>query len=146
MRGEVVQVEGVTVLNDSYNANPVSMRAALAAFGLLEIEGRRHAVLGDMLELGKTSRTLHRELGEELGRSRLDFVWLYGKEMEEAAQAARKTGRKGMVVRHATSLEEIAEELAESVHTGDGVLIKGSRGMGPERAMEVLKQRQEKKD
>jgi len=137
----VLDVGGVTVLNDSYNANPVSMRSGLASFSLLDVRGKRHAVLGDMLELGEKSKTLHHELGEELGRSGLDFVWLYGKEMEEAAKAARKSGRKDLAVRYGVKLEDVAEELARNVKAGDGVLVKGSRGMGPERVVDVLKRR-----
>jgi len=143
MRSEVLDIGGITVLNDSYNANPVSMRAGLGAFALLDIKGHRHAVLGDMLELGETSGQLHRELGEELGRSRLEYLWLYGPQMAEAAKAVRAMKVKGMKVRHGETLEKIADEFVEKVGPGDGVLIKGSRGMGTERALELLKKRAE---
>lgn len=141
MRSEVLDVGGVTVLNDSYNANPASMRAALDAFALLSVRGRQHVVLGDMLELGPTSGQLHYELGQELGRRKPDFLWLYGPQMAEAAKAVRAMRVRGTKVRHADTLEKLADEFVQKVESGDGVLIKGSRGMGTERVLELLKKR-----
>ena len=144
MRMEVLDIDGITVLNDSYNANPVSMRSALDAFSLLQITGRKHAVLADMLELGPSAQQLHRQLGRELAGRRFEDLWLFGPLMAEAAQAAQSSVGPGTSVHHCDTFEEFAEMFLKRVSAGDGVLIKGSRAMGTERVVELLRSRDRK--
>jgi UDP-N-acetylmuramoyl-tripeptide--D-alanyl-D-alanine ligase len=128
MRMRVEHRGGLTVLNDAYNANPASMRAALET--LAAIQGRRRvALLGDMLELGSGEEEAHREtvvLAAELG---LERVALTGPRL-----AAHANLLPGALV--ASDSRELAQLLREELCDGDVVLIKGSRGMRMERSLE----------
>jgi UDP-N-acetylmuramoyl-tripeptide--D-alanyl-D-alanine ligase len=129
LRGEVVELEGgVTVVNDCYNANPMSMRAALEHLAATPAE-RRLAVLGTMAELGSGGEQYHREIGalaDELG---IDVLITVG---EPALPIA--AGFEGE--KHAVATPEEAGALLEELgHKGDRVLIKGSRSAGLERVL-----------
>ncbi len=140
MRLEVSEVRGVRVVNDAYNANPDSVRAALAAFpALARGASRRVLVLGDMLELGSHSEAEHRALGEELARMPdLGAVVLVGAAMGRAGEAMR-SGGSGAEVRTLGSLDGSgAMEVASMLRAGDAVLLKGSRGMRLERVVSAL--------
>lgn len=123
-------VEGVHILDDSYNANPESMHFALRTLFECKGSGRSMAILGDMLELGSQSECLHRQLGQWLGHNRkVDFLITFGSQTKIMAEEAIKTGypskRVWSVERH-----EDASRLAGSLlKDGDWVLIKGSRQM-----------------
>jgi UDP-N-acetylmuramoyl-tripeptide--D-alanyl-D-alanine ligase len=121
---------GVSVLNDAYNANPASMRAALSA--VASLRGRRRvAALGDMLELGQDEASLHRALIEEALALRLDTLALCGPRM---GGAARDLGVADdvLVARDPVSLARL---LAPHLGPGDVLLLKGSRGMAMERLL-----------
>jgi UDP-N-acetylmuramoyl-tripeptide--D-alanyl-D-alanine ligase len=128
------RADGVTILNDVYNANPTSMAAALAALGALPVTGRRIAVLGEMRELGTHSAAAHAAVGQLAGHLHLDIVVGVG------AGGAAITAAAGAVP---TRLEvaDAAEALA-AVHTlvqpGDAVLLKASRAIGLELVAEGL--------
>jgi UDP-N-acetylmuramoyl-tripeptide--D-alanyl-D-alanine ligase len=118
-RGEESPLPGGGLLiNDSYNANPASMRAALEH--LAEHEGRKVAVLGDMAELGATAPEYHREVGELLRSLGIDEVLSVG-------ELARGYGGE-----HAADAAEAAEKVTALVRPGDVVLVKGSRSVGLE--------------
>jgi UDP-N-acetylmuramoyl-tripeptide--D-alanyl-D-alanine ligase len=123
---------GVMVLNDTYNANPLSMRAALEALSLLPCAGRRWAILGDMLELGVAAEELHRAV-VELACRVADVVCVYGEHFSAAAAAYPE-----VIV--CASHREIAERLLQEAHAGDVVLLKGSRGMAMEKVLELYHQ------
>jgi UDP-N-acetylmuramoyl-tripeptide--D-alanyl-D-alanine ligase len=124
-RGEESPLPGGGLLiNDSYNANPASMRAALEH--LAEHEGRKVAVLGDMAELGPTSPEYHREVGELVRSLGIDDVLSVG-------ELARGYGGQ-----HAADAAEAAEKVTELVRPGDVVLVKGSRAVGLEVVAEAL--------
>jgi UDP-N-acetylmuramoyl-tripeptide--D-alanyl-D-alanine ligase len=128
LRGELVQLPGNAILvNDSYNANPVSMRAALDHLATLRTDGRRMAVLGDMLELGPGAAAHHREIGEharDVGVSHLIGVG-------ELAGAYEPDV-------HVPNAEAAAAALRDTLGPGDAVLVKGSRAVGLERVAEIL--------
>ena len=128
---------GVTVLNDSYNANPTSMEAALVALARLEVAsgGRRFAVLGDMRELGPHHDGAHREVGERTAVLALDVVVGVGAGGVAIAQAARSGGVETHVVADAA---EAFRLVAPMLRTGDAVLVKGSRALGLERVADGL--------
>lgn len=143
-RLEIVHHGPLTVLDDCYNANPSSMRAALATFAELADTSPRVAVLGSMLELGPQADNLHREVTAELrslGHSpgekhTLDAVYCTGPHAHALAEGARQAGVPTVVA--ATDLMDHAEHLrAYAGHPG-WVLLKGSRGMRLERAHEFL--------
>jgi len=115
------------LIDDSYNANPASVRAALAVLGAAQpgAGGRRIAIMGDMLELGRTSAALHRELAPDVLAAEVDAVLLCGADM--GALAAELTGQVGGVLHTATSVELIDPALSQ-VRNGDVVLVKGSLG------------------
>ncbi len=140
-RMELVHLpDGTSVLEDFYNANPLSVRAALVALDELGGRGRRIAVLGDMLELGEQAARLHREIGAEAAR-RVDFLLLLGAMAEETAAGAREAGLAADRIRIAATHEAAAGLLCEFLQAGDRVLIKGSRGMKMEKVCAALREK-----
>jgi len=137
-RMETVTLDnGVILLKDYYNANPLSMGAALEALDQLNGGGRRVAVLGDMLELGDESERLHQEVGAFAAKY-CDLLLLLGEMAGAMARGARAAGLNARRVRIASSHEEAAICLGRALRSGDRVLIKGSRGMRMERIAEGL--------
>jgi len=125
----------LTVIDESYNASPAAMRAALAVLAATEPSGggRRIAILGDMLELGEASERMHRELVESLGVG-IDRVLLIG-EAISALDAALPAAKRGGLWR---SAEEAMPTLLRFLEPGDVVTVKGSRGVGLGRVVELL--------
>ena len=126
---------GLTVINDSYNANPDSVMAGLQVLADLP-DGRKIVVLGDMMELGPDSRRLHREIGLAAGMMDLDALFVTGPESAATAEAAQVNAR--IVVRHFTSAEALWMTLRSFLKPGDQILVKGSRGMLMERIVNQL--------
>jgi UDP-N-acetylmuramoyl-tripeptide--D-alanyl-D-alanine ligase len=135
-RMAVHERDGVIILDDSYNANPDSMRAALETLSEMPCDGRRIAVLGDMRELGEHSAACHRELGLRLGSA--DVVYLVGEEVRETESAA-KTARPACDVRRFTDRREVARIVKAELRRGDVVLVKGSRAMQLDLVVGVLR-------
>ena len=125
----------LTVVNDSYNANPNSVLAALQVLADLP-EGRKIAVLGDMMELGGDSRRWHREIGLTVGMMDLDALFATGPESAAMAEAAQVNAR--ITVRHFPSVEALWMTLRTFLKPGDQILVKGSRGMLMERVVNQL--------
>jgi UDP-N-acetylmuramoyl-tripeptide--D-alanyl-D-alanine ligase len=119
-----ISVGGVTVINDSYNANPDSMAEAIGIVSQLA-GNRKIACIGDMLELGKYSLSSHREVGRMLVREGFDVLLLYGPFSRYIKRSAKECGFKGVVV-HFTDREKLNKRLKKVVRRGDIVLIKGS--------------------
>jgi UDP-N-acetylmuramoyl-tripeptide--D-alanyl-D-alanine ligase len=129
LRGEVVELDGgVTVVNDCYNANPMSMRAALEHLAATPAE-RRVAVLGTMAELGPDAVRFHRDIGELAGRLGIDVLITVG---EAALPIAEEFGGERYAVGTPEEAGGLLEELARA---GDRVLVKGSRSAGLERVL-----------
>lgn len=118
---------GVVVLNDSYNANPASVAAALRALAHLEVRGRRIAVLGDMRELGAHSETAHEEVGRLAAELGTDVVVGVGEGGARIARAARAGAAEVHVVADAESAAALVAGVAAE---GDAVLVKASRALG----------------
>ncbi len=125
-------IGGVTYFDDSYNANPDSMRAALATLAEIGCEGRRFAVVGEMGELGESAGEEHRKVGETALELGIDMVLSVGAPAREVAGAAGGAGH------HFESHDECVEFLKAESRAGDVVLIKGSRAAGMEKVMEGL--------
>ena len=130
--------EDIVVLEDSYNANPLSVHAALDALHDLSSPGRRIAVLGDMLELGPSAQELHHQIGA-IAAKRADWLFTYGALAEEIARGAIAEGLPSDKVFVANSHDELAARLVEMLQAGDRVLIKGSRGMRMEKVTAALR-------
>jgi UDP-N-acetylmuramoyl-tripeptide--D-alanyl-D-alanine ligase len=134
LRGERLALPGdVVVVNDCYNANPMSMRAALQELATTAA-GRRVAVLGDMLELGGfEEERYHRELGEQARAAGVELLVTVGPRAAWAGEAF--SGGEHL---HAADAEGAAALLAGRLRAGDVVLVKGSRGVALERVAERL--------
>ncbi len=127
-RMQVTETRGITVVDDAYNANPDSMRAALHALAALAAGRRTVAVLGEMLELGATSTEEHAAIGVESVRTGVQVLVTVGSGAEPIADAARAAGAAQV---HATaSLEEAEGLLTTLITEGDVVLVKSSNGAG----------------
>lgn len=143
-RMELVELPGdIVILEDSYNANPLSVHAALDALHDLGAAGHRIAVLADMLELGPTAPELHQQIGS-IAAERTDRLFTYGALAEEIARGAVDAGLPVDKVCVANSHEELSARLIEVLETGDRVLIKGSRGMRMEKITDSLRMSKQK--
>lgn len=137
-RMEAVQLaDGITLLADTYNANPLSVKAALLALDEMGGTGARVAVLGDMLELGPQAAALHREVGAVAAR-RADLLLALGSLAGAIAEGARQAGMPETQIRIVLSHEEAVVALQQLLRPGDRVLVKGSRGMRMERICAAL--------
>lgn len=138
-RLQIKEIGGIQFIDDSYNANPDSMKAALRTLMELDSDGRRIAVLGEMGELGTESEGGHREVGEAAAALRVDELIAVGPIGATIARAAVKAGLKNSVA--VNSLEEAAGLLEKNAAPGDLVLIKGSRAARMERVLEKFTKR-----
>jgi len=128
----------VAILDDTYNANPVSLRAALETVGARRAAagGRLVVVLGDMLELGAITEEAHREAGRAVVAAGADELVGVGRHALFAVEAARAAGLAD--AHHATTFEDTVAHLLKRLAPGDLVLVKGSRGMRLERVVDAL--------
>jgi UDP-N-acetylmuramoyl-tripeptide--D-alanyl-D-alanine ligase len=133
-RLQIKEIGGVQFLDDSYNANPDSMKAALRTLVELDAEGKRIAVLGEMRELGIESERGHREVGETAATLGVDRLITIGDAAELIAEGARTAGLHK--VSSVGSTAEAAKLLGEIAEPGDLVLIKGSRAVRTEEVIE----------
>jgi UDP-N-acetylmuramoyl-tripeptide--D-alanyl-D-alanine ligase len=138
-RLQIKNIGGVQFIDDSYNANPDSTKAALHTLVELETDGQRIAVLGQMAELGAESVKGHREVGEVAALLGLDRLITLGPGSAEIAAGARAAGRTNTPM--VASAEEVAELLCQTARPGDLVLIKGSRSARTERVLEEFAKR-----
>jgi UDP-N-acetylmuramoyl-tripeptide--D-alanyl-D-alanine ligase len=142
-RGErsVLSLPGgdITLVDESYNANPASIRAALETLGQTEIgfRGRRIAVLGDMLELGEDGPQLHRDLASSIAANATDLVFAAGPLMKNLMSALPPERRGG----YAKAAVDLKTVVASALRPGDVVMIKGSRGIRMEVVVEAIKER-----
>lgn len=135
-RMQVMRMNGVTILNDTYNSNPDSAIAALQTLGAIKVSGKKIAVLADMLELGKNAEEAHRRVSEAVARCGIEYLLTHGplsKLTHDAASVKFKA--------HYDQKNMLAEYLAELVTNGDAVLVKGSRGMKMESIVTFLFER-----
>jgi UDP-N-acetylmuramoyl-tripeptide--D-alanyl-D-alanine ligase len=131
-RGEEAELPGEGILiNDAYNANPVSMRAALAYLAERAGERRRVAILGDMAELGRTAPAYHREVGDAAAMLGVDELLAVG-------ELARGYLEGGVPGRWVPNVHEAVHELGDVVRPGDAVLVKASRAVGLEAVAAAL--------
>ena len=124
-----------TVVDDCYNANPVSMKASLDV--LREAKGRKVAVLGDMGELGEEERELHEEVGTYAGTCGIDALYCAGPLSAFLAEAAGRQNPELEVLHYGTR-EELTEALPSLVKDGDQILVKASHFMQFEKVVEAL--------
>ncbi|MCM1308453.1 MAG: UDP-N-acetylmuramoyl-tripeptide--D-alanyl-D-alanine ligase [Butyrivibrio sp.] len=139
MRQQISEVCGVTVIDDSYNASPDSMKAGIEVLAAIKAAGRRVAVLADMLELGEASPRYHYEVGEFISGQKIDELVLFGELAANIADGAKVNSQINIVF--CDSREEINDYLQRSIRFGDAVLFKASRGMKLNECAEYFKER-----
>ncbi len=132
-RMQAVDINGVTILNDTYNSNPDSVRGALETLASVRTSGKRIAVLADMMELGPSAEAAHAEVGRSLKRYHVDYLLAYGQLSKQTY--IRSTARNSF---HYDQKNILAEYLLELVAQGDVVLVKGSRSMAMEDVVTFL--------
>lgn len=123
-RNNMFEANGVTVIDDCYNANPMSMKASLEV--LSHATGRKVAILGNMFELGAKELELHREVGETAGQLKIDLVITIGELAKEIHKGALAGAGQCL---HFETKEEFLEQMDDIIKTGDTVLIKASNSM-----------------
>lgn len=134
-RLQLSQLNGIEILDDSYNANPDSMLAALQTLKILPCEGRRCAALGEMAELGEQAESAHRALADEVERAGLDVLVTVGE-----LPALIAEGLKGSIeVQQCVDCDQAGSFLKQYLRAGDLLLVKGSRSAGMEKVIERLK-------
>lgn len=129
MRLEFHRVGVVNVLNDAYNANPASMRAALQTFAELPARGRRVAILGDMRELGETGERYHHEIGEAVAKAKVDVLICVGALSRFVAESAEKRGISATRIHRFDDSKSASQSIENLILSGDTVLLKASRGV-----------------
>lgn len=128
MRMDVQIVGNITYINDTYNANPDSVRAALHTLAISPGSGRRIAVLGDMLELGDSSAQAHRDVGAEAAGV-ANLLITVGNRAVDIAVGARAAGLTSSQIVECATTGEASSVLEDTIEDGDVILVKGSRGM-----------------
>ena len=134
-RGQVLQVGNITVINDCYNSNPKALNAMVDALANMKA-GRRIVVAGEMLELGASGEGMHREAGKHLAEKKIDVLLGVRGLAQAMVDAAKQAGTRAEFVE---TPEEAGEWLARETRNGDVVLLKASRGVKLERAIETWK-------
>ena len=127
-RNEQIHYEGMTLINDTYNANPQSMREALKTLKEINTQGKRFFIIGDMLELGPLSEPAHHELGQEIAGSNVDYLVTVGPLASLAAESAKVNVQQQLQIEKFNTHDEAANYLLQKVKKGDCLLVKGSRG------------------
>jgi UDP-N-acetylmuramoyl-tripeptide--D-alanyl-D-alanine ligase len=138
MRLQLQQAGAVTLLNDAYNANPNSMRAALETVAGLVARGRRIAVLGDMRELGKSSERYHREIGQFAAECKLDLLVCVGTQAKLIADSAARAGMPADAIHRYADARAASNGVSEWLRRGDLVLLKASRTMHLEMVAQAI--------
>lgn len=134
-RGHLIDKGSYLIVDDCYNANPVSMKAAIDL--LTEAQGRKVAILGDMFELGENERELHYGVGRYVAEKEIDLVLLAGELSTEMERAILAGGTKTQVVHYLTR-DLLIEDLPNHIKKGDTILVKASHGMGYQNIVEKL--------
>lgn len=135
MRFEIIRRDSLTIINDAYNASPASMRASLKTVSEI-YEGRKFAVLGDMLELGDIAEKSHREIGKEVFENDFDVLVTYGELGKFIAAGAKDAGMEKVYTTE--NHEETAKKILSLIKDGDTILFKASHGMHLEKVIELI--------
>lgn len=134
-------IHGTMLLNDAYNANPTAMKLVIENFSQLENKGKKVVVLGDMLELGELSKSLHVSVKEALNPAQIDEVFLYGEEMIALYEAMLSEGAfaKAAVHHFTGEKEQLIQKLKQELQSNDYILIKSSFGTDLLSVVDALK-------
>jgi UDP-N-acetylmuramoyl-tripeptide--D-alanyl-D-alanine ligase len=136
-RGVIIPWRGATIYDDTYNSNPYALGRTLELMTQADATGRRIAVIGDMLELGEQELVFHRDAGKAIPRA-IDVVVGVGKRSQALLDGAREAGFTEEQLHHFATAMEAGEFLKGEIREGDLVLLKGSRGVGLDKAVAML--------
>ena len=143
MRCQITKAGGATIIDDTYNASPVAMRAALELLRDFDAPGRRIVVCGDMRELGEAAGRLHRHLGDQvISLCGADLLVACGEHAGDVVAGARDAGMPQSRAVAVGAPEEVLAHVESALEPGDVVLIKGSRALGMERLVQALQARE----
>lgn len=137
LRQEIRKIDGIKIINDTYNANPLSMKAGIDSLNAMDSK-RRIAVLGAMLELGPVEDAAHKEIGKYLYRQNIDVLVAVGEIGETIAQGAARAGMPKKNIYIYQNNEDAASFLSKVMTSGDTILVKGSRALGMEEIVDLL--------
>jgi UDP-N-acetylmuramoyl-tripeptide--D-alanyl-D-alanine ligase len=153
MRFEVIRGDKITLINDSYNANPSSIEESLKELVRIRGKGRTVAILGDMFELGRFSERAHRAIGKMISNIGVNVFVAVGEMMSLAAEESQSESTRTEKVRNQKlknelqlttfdfkSVDEVKQNISDIIKEGDVVLIKGSRVMGMEKIVERIRE------
>jgi UDP-N-acetylmuramoyl-tripeptide--D-alanyl-D-alanine ligase len=142
-RMEYFSQDNILFINDTYNSNPDSLRAAIDFLSELPIqnESKRFLVIGDMLELGELSEKLHQQIGEYLLDKSIDIVFGFGEKTRSVCEMLAENRPKEIHSEWFETYQQIAAAIDVKVKPGDVILLKGSRGMALENVLKYLKKR-----
>jgi len=138
-RGQVLQLGNITVINDCYNSNPKALHAMVDALAAMKA-GRRIVVAGEMLELGPAGEEMHRTAGRHVAEKKIEVLVGVRGLAQSMVEGARNAGGRGEFV---ATPEEAGEWLARETRDGDVVLLKASRGVKLEKALDTWKARRD---
>jgi UDP-N-acetylmuramoyl-tripeptide--D-alanyl-D-alanine ligase len=139
LRMQLSYIKDITVINDSYNANPVSMTKALETLQEINTPGRKVAVLADMLELGEKAPHFHSQIGKKAAELGIDLLLTVGELARHIAQGAREAGMNPNDVQEFENNQQAGHYRLENLKAEDLVLVKGSRRMKTEEVVIALK-------
>ena len=139
IRQKTSEVNGIKIIADCYNSSPDSAKSAIHTLSQIDTKGKKIAVLGDMLELGKMSKELHKSVGEAVCDENIDLLLCFGGMSEYYVKGALKKGFDKNNAKIFASKEDVAEYLKTTMKKGDAVLFKASRGMKFEEIIEKIK-------
>lgn len=138
MRQQILNVNGITIIDDSYNASPDSVKSSIRVLRSLNFGGKNVVVMADMLELGEKSREIHKELGRYIALEGIDVLITIGEMASYIYEGAEKTSQSIKNI-HCKSNLEAYKILKNIINPCDKVLIKGSRGMHTDEIVEMIK-------
>jgi UDP-N-acetylmuramoyl-tripeptide--D-alanyl-D-alanine ligase len=133
-RSNVTSLKDITLIDDCYNANPNSVKAALTS--LSSLSGRRVAILGDMLNLGEHSEQMHKEIGIFAAQCNIDTLLCHGEQARFIYEGYISAGGKN--ARYYTQINEIIEDIPNQIKKDDVILVKASRGMYFEKLLPII--------
>lgn len=128
------------IIDDSYNASPESMLAAVRLLGIMTLseQAKKYAILGDMLEIGSYSEEGHRVVGQEISNLNIDYLVSVGERSRDIDRGAKKAGMNADCIYHFDNVEEAGRFVQNRLQEGDLLLIKGSQGMRMEKIVKEL--------
>lgn len=135
MRFQKIMWNEMEVINDAYNASPLSMDVGIETFSQMYSDRLKIVVLGDMLELGKKEIEYHKEIIEKTLEKKIEYIYLYGPRMKKALEKIPINSEKSICIRHCESIDTIKKKLIKLKVKNPVIYIKGSRGMALEKIL-----------